>query len=324
VPFSDRARFQFLLHFWPFAASVYVPAVEDRDGKREFSGYAVAVPDVADLKSYCDELPRGMRERSADKLAYVPRDSVVALPAEAGLCMLDLLRRRLTNLEGGKSIADLVVGVDVIHAEKRGNTIKLAGLARIEPDPVMAGEYARLHGLLWDLTYRRVRVGNLLTGRPWLTGFDRALSTQPVDRLLGRSPFAHDAREDFEKRFSTYEGTMTNEERANASLEGILLQVVQAYLSRKLSAKHGLKWSEVKDKPEMKQVYGDEKEKLAKGAFYAVRSRTGRDFVDYFASTLCSVPQHLDDQRFTVLAAALRERPDEVRTLTMLALSARS
>src|SRR5882672_10183875 len=29
VPFKDRARFQFLLHFWPYAAQIYIPEVVD-------------------------------------------------------------------------------------------------------------------------------------------------------------------------------------------------------------------------------------------------------------------------------------------------------
>ena len=32
IPFKDRARYQFLLHFWVFAASIYVPAVINNDG----------------------------------------------------------------------------------------------------------------------------------------------------------------------------------------------------------------------------------------------------------------------------------------------------
>jgi CRISPR-associated protein Cmx8 len=57
VPFKDRARFQFLLHFWLFAAQIYVPAVVDNEGKRNFAGYALAIPDVAKLEWFCDELP---------------------------------------------------------------------------------------------------------------------------------------------------------------------------------------------------------------------------------------------------------------------------
>ena len=36
VPFRDRARFQFLLHFWPYVAQVYVPAIYDNEGEQSF------------------------------------------------------------------------------------------------------------------------------------------------------------------------------------------------------------------------------------------------------------------------------------------------
>src|SRR5262249_23958028 len=48
VPFMDRARFQFLLHFWPFVAQIYVPALVNNDGKQDFVGYALSIPDVCD------------------------------------------------------------------------------------------------------------------------------------------------------------------------------------------------------------------------------------------------------------------------------------
>jgi len=73
-------------------------------------------------------------------------------------------------------------------------------------------------------------------------------------------------------------------------------------------------------------VYGryyDLRRKLARDAFFAVRSRTGEDFVDYFASTLCSVSQNLREEHFALLAHELHHNREEVRTLTMLALSAR-
>lgn len=57
VPFKDRARLQFLLHCWPYTAQVYVPAVYDNKGDRTFVGYALAIPDVANLEVFCEELP---------------------------------------------------------------------------------------------------------------------------------------------------------------------------------------------------------------------------------------------------------------------------
>jgi len=52
VSFRDVARLRFLLHFWPFVVPIYVPAVVGRDGEREFAGYAIVVPDVANLEDF--------------------------------------------------------------------------------------------------------------------------------------------------------------------------------------------------------------------------------------------------------------------------------
>ena len=71
VPFKDRARFQFLLHFWPYAAQVYVPAVHNNEGKTPFVGYALAIPDVANLVLFCEELPQVLRARGVE-LCWIP------------------------------------------------------------------------------------------------------------------------------------------------------------------------------------------------------------------------------------------------------------
>jgi len=78
----------------------------------------------------------------------------------------------------------------------------------------------------------------------------------------------------------------------------------------------------VKDDPGKRKEYGETREKVAREAFLAVRSRSGMDFTDYFASTLCSVSQPLSERQYIKLAQALYEETDRVRTLTMLALSA--
>ncbi|MGO9837042.1 MAG: type I-MYXAN CRISPR-associated protein Cmx8, partial [Polyangiaceae bacterium] len=52
VAFEDVARLRFLLHFWSVVVAIYIPAVLQRDGKRNFIGYALAVPDVAVLPDF--------------------------------------------------------------------------------------------------------------------------------------------------------------------------------------------------------------------------------------------------------------------------------
>ena len=76
--------------------------------------------------------------------------------------------------------------------------------------------------------------------------------------------------------------------------------------------------------------YSDKKEKIAKDAFLAIRSRKDKDdFITYFTSTICSVSQRLGEDGFKVLVDALYNSTEEVgwekvRALSMLALSANS
>ncbi len=114
---------------------------------------------------------------------------------------------------------------------------------------------------------------------------------------------------------------MTNQA---APLETTVLKVVSSYLSRRLATKHDLAWKDAKESAEGKGEYNEKRSKLAKDAFLAVRARTGSDFIEYFVSTLCSVPQHMTDEAFLDLSRQLHESTDRVRTLTLLALSARS
>lgn len=107
-------------------------------------------------------------------------------------------------------------------------------------------------------------------------------------------------------------------------LETVVLKIVTSYVTSRLDSKYGLDWKGVKDNPEEKGEYNEKRSKIAKDAFLAVRARTGADFIDYFVSTLCSVPQRMTDESFADLSRQLHENTNRVRTLTLLALSARS
>jgi CRISPR-associated protein Cmx8 len=96
----------------------------------------------------------------------------------------------------------------------------------------------------------------------------------------------------------------------------------------RLKSKYDLSWDPAlaAANPTWKKNYEDKKEKIARDAFLAVRSRTGADFVGYFTSTICSVPQRLNERAFLEVARALHDEREveRVRSLTLLALSASS
>ena len=330
VPFRDRARFQFLLHFWPYAAQVYVPATYDDEGEQAFAGFALAIPDVADLEGFCEELPAVLRERGVAPFRYRPKDSVVDVAVESALDLLRRLRARLALQAGAQATSDLVLGVDVVHVAKQGNNVKTLGVTRLNPEARMIDDYARIRESLWNAPFRKQRLLNVVHDRPWYAGFDGLMHSLPYEQSIGSEAFRHDARLSFrmaeEESATMSEATPANTESVPPvpDCEALVYRVIGIYLQRRLKAKYGLEWSEVKDRPDQRKAYEETREKVAREAFLAVRSRSGLDFAEYFASTLCSVSQPLNEQQYATLAQSLYADTDKVRTLTMLALSARS
>jgi len=323
VPFRDRARMQLLLHFWPYVAQVYLPSIIDRGGTRQSVGYALAVPDVANLEVFCDELPPVLTGRGVDPSGFRPREAVIDLALEAGLDLLRRLQERVAHAVGGRSISDLVLGIDVFHLEKRGNSVVLLGSGRVAPVASMIDEYARVQRLYWDPDFRRRRMANVLAGKPWYERFDAVFETTAQERTIGSNYFRHDAREAFDKEVGRRDMSEGITEKTDVTdVERLIYQFVRVYVSGRLKAKFGLSWNEVKGDERRQAEYAEKRAKIAKDAFLAVRSRTGEDFVSYFASTLASVPHHLNTDQFAVLARALKDRTEDVRTLTLLALSA--
>lgn len=350
VPFKDRARFQFLLHFWQFVAPIYVPAVINNEGKRDFVGFALAIPDVAELKTFCEEFPQMMRERGLEPSGYRPRDCVVDLAVESALDLMRRLQERLAVKAGAASTSDLILGVDVVHLEKQGNNIRLWSSSRLDPDLPMIDAYANWRGRLWDPTFRRRRLLNLIKGNErkpendgkkvnWYNGFDAIFGKLPYEQTISAKHFRHDARESFAEFIptdnSTKEDSVTETNLENSdngttteakpiTTEYAVYQLVGTYLSKKLKGKYGLEWSAIKGIPAKENEYAEMKEKVARDAFLAIRSRSNNeDFIEYFVSTICSVSQHLNQQAYLKVAEELFSRTEDIRTLTMLALSAR-
>lgn len=323
VSMQDRNRLMFLLHFWPFAVSIYVPNAINNKGEREFHGFAIAFPDIADLKTYVQELPETLRLRGVEAAGYRPRGCLVDLVNEVGLDVLQQLRARLEVRVGRSAIHDVVYGVDVVHLAKEGNNVRLLASLRVDPGPIVDA-YERVRGRYWDIRFRQTRLRALVQGRPWLSGFDRLLTTTDYEQTFSRGYFRRDAREAFklEVNIMTEDNNETDDEKTPRTPEEIVFRVVKGYLGGKLK-RRDLDWKKVKG-TSSEEDYRKTREKLAKDAFLAIRSRTGGDFIEYFAGTLCSVPQKIKESDFRILTEALHTSTDQIRTLTLLALSAQA
>lgn len=320
IPFLDRGRFQFLLHFWPFVAQIYVPAVVDLEGKREFKGYAIVIPDIANLEQFCEDFRRVLRERGPELSGYRPRDCVIDLFEEGAY---DALRR--LSEEVGKQetqLADLLLGVDVIHCEKQGKNVRILVSARVNPpEQTVLDELFHLRRDLWDHGFRRMRLKNAMQRRPWYAGFDRLIAVTSYDRTIATEYFRHDARLSFNEQIEVSKMTDVQEKKDPRSAEALVYGQVRAYIYGKLGSKYGLEWKKIEG-TDAEGKYSEYRHKIARDAFLAVRSRTGADFISYFASTFGSVFHHVSQADYEELTRQLYSETEKMRTLTLLALSA--
>jgi CRISPR-associated protein Cmx8 len=149
------------------------------------------------------------------------------------------------------------------------------------------------------------------------------VSVLPRQRTIDDEYFSRDAREAF--KHEALEGVMTEtqEEKIPKTIEELVYRIVWVYIKVKTEDRTGHTWDEVKDQPGPKKEFDVKWAKVAKDAFLAVRSRSGDDFIQYFSTTLCSAPQRVGEEGYRLLVDRLLTQPETVRTLTLLALSAR-
>jgi CRISPR-associated protein Cmx8 len=326
VPTKDLTKYQFLLHFWEFVSQVYCPMVSDSEGKPEQAGYAIAVPDVANLLQFCEEFPDALQLRQNDpwpRRRFLPREAVIDVPEESALDLLRLLKDQVGRK--GKHLSDLVLGAEIIHAEKVGTSgVKIRSIGYVEAIESTIDRYSYLQRLYWCHWFRKQRLLNLLRSQPdpdnpdipkempaWME-FDALLSRVPR-RWLQDSAFSHDARMLFEHEVKVK--TM-KEVREYAQ---IVYKVCQGYVIGKLASKYDLVWEQCKGKPQKEKEYNEKKNKIVNEAFLAVRSRTEQKaFIDYFVSSLYP---WVKESEFAKFAEDLYTKTDEIRALTLLALS---
>lgn len=328
VPFKDNGRSQFLLHFWPLVCQVYVPQSFDREGNRSSDGFALAVPDVARLKSFKSDYIRVLEHRSSQALGFRPAEAVVDIPAEAGLDMVRRLNQVIAEGAGGQETSDVFFGIDIFHIRRDGNNVRLLYTARIEPSEARDREYVRLKDCLISSLFKHQRLTNLVNEKRWYEGMDSLLASLPIELGLCSAYFSHDVRacmameeEDSKGRQEMKLARGEPVTSDDVCLETLILRIIDGYVRQKLRDKYDLEWSKVSD--QNKKTYNDKREGLIKESFYAMRSRTGEDFVNYFASTICSVPHWMTQEEYACVTRKLYEDTERVRALSMLALSAR-
>ena len=216
---------------------------------------------------------------------------------------------------------------DVLHADKRGNSIVVASTVRVSPQTLPIDEYQNIKAAYREVRFRQQRLKNFLENRDWYAGLDRLLSTTPYEQTVGNRWFCKDTRTAFQQEVKTmseaeldHEGGGKTETPPND--DQIIYRAVQSYVYGRLQSKYAVNWQDSKGNEGKEKDFGDKKSKIAKDAFLAVRSRTeAADFQEYFAATLCSVSQRMDQKTYLRLTSFLMQEPQKARTLTLLALA---
>ncbi|HRY71322.1 MAG TPA: hypothetical protein P5304_25210 [Phycisphaerae bacterium] len=124
------------------------------------------------------------------------------------------------------------------------------------------------------------------------------------------------------------EDARTTAEPAANQLAQRVLRMIRAYVTQRVKNRTSKTWDDYKASGYKDRDYRNAVNKVCTDAFLAMRSRKEhRDFLAYWAGTICSVPQFMGgDSDFTDLSLALLD-PDkweDIKSLAMLALSAHS
>ena len=350
---KDKLKYQFLLQFWVFVIQVYRPAKLDNEGKRKlrwqqgktnFSWYAVAIPDVANLIDFCDEFQSVLEARGVKKYGTLPREAIIDLPEEGALDLLRLLKQRISCETGSQTLEDLILGVELIHVERNDsdNKTKILSFSYVEPIVSQIDRYAEIQNAYWCPWFRKQRLLNLIRDKPAWYEFDDLLSRAPrkwlnkekeTEKGIDKSNlyFSHDAKAFFRIEIFNQDQNKAMTQKVRDT-ELIVYKVCQSYVLSKLESKHEMEWYKKSDdiqyprnsktKSKIKQSeYNEKKYKIANEAFLAVRSRTEKQsFIDYFVSSLYPF---IKEEEFTQFARELFDdrQWQKIRALTLLALA---
>lgn len=107
--------------------------------------------------------------------------------------------------------------------------------------------------------------------------------------------------------------------------------MIRAYVGQKVADRQKSRpvktWDDFKNTGFKDKDYRDAVNKVCMDAFYQIRSRKDhREFVNYWTSSICSVPQFIHDNEFADVADLLLDSEgwEDVQSLALLALSAHS
>lgn len=364
VKFEDLADHALLLHFWQLTARVFVPERINADGNREFIGYVLAIPEVCDLQEFCNGYTRGLALLSPERRGYRPAEAVITLPEQGALEFMRNLADLVQQQEVYSRPQEYLSGIEFHHMVKEGNNIKSLTSGRVPPKVPLLNRYRKIKAANRNPLMLAGRLRALLADQPWFAGLNDDLLTRDWSFFVhaaNRTPpgmigFAYEAANGFEevKRITqtlevermrqSEEGGTTVQLANSLVVDRVIYRLVGQYVRERALAQLGIaagdpQWWEKTHDPKTgreRLEYQEARMHVASQLFLALRSRQADEFVQHFTAALGSVAQYLPEDDYAAVSAALMRshtdetgdrRPrtrDDVKTLTLLALSAHS
>jgi CRISPR-associated protein Cmx8 len=342
VPFEGRAEQNLLLHFWPLTSLVFSPRVVQSDGSADVVGYVLAIPEVIRLDAFLRQYPRMLEGLDSKTLGYRPAEAIIDLPAEGALSFLEHLARLADDRTANSDLKRVIGSVEYLHLAKFGNNVKTMAAGRLAPRRGLLEDYQAVAGRPGERPpygnplFRRALMVALLEEKPWFVPFGNMLCEWPhrffvpTDNPPKSSWFWADARKKFSeemKDMQTDPKDMPPE--SNGKLASLVFRLVRSYVSVKAKDKSGVdpdtfKAGETIDWDKVPAAYKEARRQIAETLFLEYRSRREQAFVDHFVARLGAVKQFIKEDDYLAVSHALMEHCEDVKTLTLLALSANS
>ncbi len=337
----------------------YVPRILVFDKKKrkwsmEARGFVLAIPDVSDL---CEFLPnfRGCVANLSPKRygrSFYPADANIDLPAQSCLEYLRSLRSLAQSKAARETPSGGIVAIESYHMLKPEDDKRIMLLAfdRVANRPSLIKRYDRARDTFLNPLFRAAIMRSLLRDEHWFAGMARlfekwpwALFLEPDDSMKALPRFGGDARRQFRGIFQDTKDMKPDEMDGDQRLARIIHRLVNRYIEGRAESKADLKVKNFpkevvdgKDRTIYPKKFREAQQRVCTDAFLSMRSRRDQDFVEFFAGSICSVPQAISRDDFLFLTRILLTRPDsnpvgprilsgeDIKAIAMIAVSAHS
>jgi len=186
--------------------------------------------------------------------------------------------------------------------------------------------------------FRRGLMMALLSDVPWFQPFSKLFQEWPAEFFIHseKSPsklswFWSDARKKLQLEMMNMSDDVDPESPPpdDKVLATLIHRIVRTHLAKRAAAKSGVDPAKFKkgdsiDWDAVPPQFSEARRQAGESLFLELRSRRDQAFIDHFTQTLFAAKQFLSESHYSTVGLALLSRTEDVKTLTLMALSANS